>query len=84
MKRMVILSTAMVAALLLGKGAALAANVICDGGLCRGTEAADTLRGSKLSDTMYGLGGPDRMGGSLRPDVIVRWNRVRHPGWRLR
>ncbi len=71
MRRTAMLFAATAMALLLASaGIALAATIVCDGGVCRGTGAADTLRGSVREDTMYGYGGHDRMTGNLRADIM--------------
>ena len=56
--------------LVLLSGVALAATVVCDGGVCKGTGGNDTLRGSNVSDTIYGGGGLDKIDGNLGADAI--------------
>lgn len=57
-------------AILLSAGTALAAKVICDGGVCRGTKKADNLRGSLRVDRMYGFSGNDIMSGNRARDMM--------------
>lgn len=68
-----------VLALVVGSGAALAATISCDGGLCEGTKDPDKLTGSAAQDVMYGFrgddklygnGGDDRMYGGERRDLL--------------
>ncbi len=69
MKRTIILLS-VVAVFLLSAGVALAANVVCEGGDCRGTSKADTLTGTNKVDTMYGRGGLDTMYGNYGADTM--------------
>jgi Ca2+-binding RTX toxin-like protein len=50
----------MAVALVVGSGAALAATIHCDGGVCEGTRDPDTLKGSAARDVMYGKGAGDK------------------------
>lgn len=71
MKRATILLTVVGLAILLSAGVALAANVRCDGGVCRGTNKADTMTGSQKVDRMYGLARGDTMYGNRANDLMV-------------
>jgi Ca2+-binding RTX toxin-like protein len=71
MRRATILLAVMGLAVLLSAGAALAASVRCDGGVCRGTAKSDTMRGSQKTDRMYGGGGFDIMYGYRDNDVML-------------
>jgi hypothetical protein len=51
----------MTVALVVGGETALAATIDCSGGVCEGTDRADTLYGSPGQDVMYGLGGIDTL-----------------------
>lgn len=51
------------AALLLTAGVALAAQIACKGGICKGTDGDDTMIGTKGHDTMIGKNGSDVMVG---------------------
>ncbi len=53
-----------VLALVVGSGAALAATISCDGGVCEGTNDPDKLTGSASRDVMYGRAGNDRLRGN--------------------
>lgn len=70
MRRATILLAVMGLAILLSAGAALAANVRCDGGVCQGTARADTMTGSQRVDRMYGGGDNDIMYGNRENDVM--------------
>jgi Ca2+-binding RTX toxin-like protein len=61
--------TALLAVLSLG-GVALAADISCTGGVCRGTEEDDQMRGTSGHDEMYGLGGADYIFGEDGDDLM--------------
>ena len=61
---------AMVVALVVGSGAALAATISCDGGRCEGTRGPDKLTGSPLRDVMYGFGADDKLYGNRGGDEM--------------
>lgn len=65
-----ILATTVAALVLASAGVALAANVVCGGGECRGTNKADTMQGTNKTDAMYGRGGLDTMYGRYGADEI--------------
>ena len=60
----------MVAALVVGSGAALAATINCDGGRCEGTRGPDKLTGSPVRDVMYGFGADDKLYGNRGDDEM--------------
>lgn len=70
-RKTVLLLTVMAAAILLSAGVALAARVLCDGGVCKGTNRGDLMTGTNRVDKMYGLGGNDRMGGGRGNDYML-------------
>lgn len=63
MRKTVLAVTAMVLALVLGSGIAVAAAV-------SGTQGNDTLRGTRQVDQIYGLNGNDTLYGFERPDEL--------------
>lgn len=71
MGRKTLLIPIVVLGVLLFAGAAIAANVRCDGGACRGTGKADKITGSSRPDRIKALGGSDRVGGGRGNDRIV-------------
>ena len=63
-RRATLLLAAIMGALLLSSGAALAATITCQAGAdCIGTKNADTLEGTASYDNMYGRGGGDTLKG---------------------
>jgi len=60
----------MAVALVVGSGAALAATIRCEGGVCEGTKDPDTLTGSAVRDIMYGLGADDKLYGNGGDDEM--------------
>jgi Ca2+-binding RTX toxin-like protein len=72
-KRIMLAMTLMALALALSAGVALAANVICAGGLCPGTPQDDTITGSSSADDIRAKGGDDRVdaGGSANGTADV-------------
>lgn len=71
MRRATLLLAVMGLAILVSAGTALAANVRCDGGVCRGTVKSDTINGSPRTDRMYGYAGNDIMSGNRNNDVMI-------------
>jgi len=64
MKRTLQILTAILAALMLSSGMALAATVTCQAGVdCLGTRKADDLKGTAGKDHIYGRGGGDTLRG---------------------
>ena len=61
---------AVLAALLLSGGSALADLVRCKSGKCEGTERADDLRGTVAKDQIFGLGGNDVITASASRDHV--------------
>lgn len=70
MRRTTLLLSMIGLLLLVGSGVVAAANVRCDGGICRGTNGPDRLAGSDLRDRMYGRGGNDTLDGRWRGDLM--------------
>ncbi len=79
MRRIGVVFVVIVLGLVVGSGAALAATISCDGGVCEGTKDPDKLNGSAAQDVMYGLraddklygnGGDDRMYGGSGKDLL--------------
>ena len=72
MRRMSLMIVAMVVALVLGSGVALAALVEGDGGAntLTGTSGADTIRAFGGDDLVRSLGGPDRIYGGRGNDRL--------------
>lgn len=68
-------------AVVAASGIALAATINCpnaSGGVCNGTNAADTMYGSAVVDRMYGYGGADLIYGYGSGDTIYGGN---ESGW---
>ena len=64
MKKMALPLTAVMAAIVLSSGVALAATITCQSGVdCFGTNNADTLEGTASYDKIYGRGGADTLKG---------------------
>jgi len=72
MRRAILLLTAMVMALALASGVAIAQVVTCPltGGLCVGTDNDDTLNGSATDDDMRGLEGQDTLNAAAGFDTL--------------
>jgi Ca2+-binding RTX toxin-like protein len=71
MRRTTILMGAVVAALALAGGVALAATLDCAANtICKGTKDSDTMIGSSGWDAMYGMGGDDIIRGRLEKDSV--------------
>jgi Ca2+-binding RTX toxin-like protein len=69
-KRTVTLTLLVVGFTVMVCGAAFAITRDCDGGLCTGTNRADTLRGSEGVDKLLGEPGNDRLYGRGGDDMI--------------
>lgn len=61
----------MTATLVAASGVALAATITCTGGLCLGTNAADTMTGTIRKDEIRGRAGDDTIRGRGQGDVIL-------------
>ena len=70
MGKATILLTAVVLALVLGGGVALAATVHCGGGNCFGTDGADTMYGTNRHDAVFAKAGGDFVSGRERGDDL--------------
>lgn len=70
MRRITLLFSMIGLLLLVNSGIAVAANIKCDGGLCRGTNGGDRLAGSDIHDRMLGRAGNDRLVGQWRNDLM--------------
>jgi hypothetical protein len=69
-KRSVLLLLAVMVALLLASGVAIARTFNCDGGLCRGTDSSDTMYGSSGRDNIYSREGADLVRGNGGSDSV--------------
>jgi Ca2+-binding RTX toxin-like protein len=65
-----ILLTAVLLALVLGGGTALAATIHCGGGNCFGTDRADTMYGTNRHDAVFAKAGGDFVSGRERGDDL--------------
>jgi len=71
MKKIALLFVAIVGALLLSSGIALAATISCKANVeCFGTKGADTLEGTGGPDRMFGRGGADTLKGFGSDDIL--------------
>ncbi len=70
MRRTILLLTAAVMVLAFGSGAVLAASIICAGGDCVGTRAADEITGTADDDLVAGLEGNDAIRAGEGYDII--------------
>ena len=70
MGKATILLAAVVLALSVGGGAALAATIRCDGGDCFGTNRVDTMYGTKRHDAIFARAGGDIVFGRERGDNL--------------
>ncbi len=71
MRRTAFVFVIMAMTLVVGGGAALAATINCDGGVCEGTDLSDNLTSTGIvRDIMYGFGDRDRLNASGGDDVL--------------
>ena len=70
MRRAIVLLSAVMAALIVGGGVALAATIRCDGGNCFGTNRHDTMYGSNKHDAIFAKAGGDLVTGRERGDNL--------------
>ena len=62
--------TAVAMLLVVGAGTALARDIACGGGECRGTRLADNMAGSAGVDAMFGLAGSDFLADDAGDDTL--------------